>query len=43
MLNVSGGGSEESGVPVSNRKPTGKLSQEEQRNLIRAAIAGGGQ
>lgn len=33
---------EESGVPVSNRKPTGKLPEEEQRNLIRSLIAGGG-
>lgn len=34
---------EESGVPVTSRKPTGKLlPEEEQRNLLRAAIAGGG-
>jgi hypothetical protein len=33
---------EESGVPVTNRKPTGKLPEEEQRNLIRSLIAGGG-
>tara|TARA_R110000868_G_scaffold172116_1_gene407930 strand:- start:3788 stop:4981 length:1194 start_codon:yes stop_codon:yes gene_type:complete len=33
---------EESGVPASNRNQTGKLPEEEQRNLIRSLIAGGG-